>query len=60
MTFDPDQSEVTVIVPIINDRLVEGNETFRGVVSLSPTSTGGVQIGAVNTVTITIADDDCE
>ena len=60
MTFDPNQSEVNVTIPLINDRLVEGDETFRGVVSLSPTSTGGVQIGAVNTATITITDDDCE
>ena len=60
MTFEPDQSEVTVIVPIIDDELVEGNETFRGVVSLSSFSTEGVRLGTRNVTTITIIDDDCE
>ena len=60
VTFEPNQSEVTVIVPLIDDRLVEGDETFRGVVSLLSTSLGGVQIGTRNITIITITDDDCE
>ena len=60
VTFDPDQSELMITVPLINDRLVEGDEIFRGVVSLSSTSPGGIQIGARNVTTITITDDDCE
>ena len=52
-----DASQV-VMVPIINDSLVEGVERFTARLSL-PTGQDGVMLGA-NTATVEITDDDSE
>ncbi len=49
-----DATSRTLVVPIVNDALVEGNETFSVVLS----SPAGATLGAVTSVTVTIVDDD--
>ena len=52
-----DASQV-VMVPIINDSLIEGVEQFTAQLSL-PSDLDGVMLGA-NTTTVEITDDDSE
>jgi hypothetical protein len=52
--FGIGQSEQTVVIPIVDDALVEGNETF----TLSLNGAAGATLGAPNTATITIVDND--
>jgi subtilisin family serine protease len=54
LTFAPGDTIKTFKVPIINDALHEGDETFAVVLS-NPT---GAALGAQSTATVTIADDD--
>ncbi|MBS4096778.1 MAG: hypothetical protein KGZ83_08090 [Sulfuricella sp.] len=58
VTFaDGDTTPKTISIPIINDSLVEGNETFR--ISFSTGSpTGGAALGSPSIATVTIVDDD--
>ncbi len=49
-----DTTPKTVTIPIVNDTLVEGNET----VNLSLTSPTGATIGTQNTATLNIVDND--
>ena len=49
-----DAANKTITVPIVNDTLIEGNETFTITIS-SPT---GATLGAQSTITVTIIDDD--
>ncbi len=53
--FTPGQTTTNIVVPITNDGLDEGNETFN--VSTDQT-TGGATLGFPRTATITILDDD--
>ena len=52
--FGIGQSVQTVVIPIVDDALVEGNETFTVTLN-GPT---GATLGATNTATITIVDND--
>jgi len=52
-----DMAEKIISIPITNDRLSEGNETF--LLALS-TPTGGAAIGSISSAIVTIADDDPE
>jgi hypothetical protein len=54
LTFDPDQTVGTISVPVIDDGLVEGDETL--MVSLS--SPVGLDLGSLTSATVTIVDDD--
>lgn len=49
-----DSANKTITVPIVNDTLVEGNETF----TVALTSPAGATLGATTTITVTIVDDD--
>ncbi|MCU0546400.1 MAG: hypothetical protein MUE44_30260 [Oscillatoriaceae cyanobacterium Prado104] len=52
---DGDTTTKTVVIPIVNDTLVEGNETVN--LSLG-TPTGGATIGTQNTASLSIIDND--
>jgi len=54
LTFAPTEPLKFVSVPILNDRLKDGNKTFRVTLS-NPT---GATLGSTRTTTVTIADDD--
>jgi glucose/arabinose dehydrogenase len=54
VTFEPNQVTRTIAVPITNDALGEGNETFN--VTLS--TPVGAALGSQNTSTVTILDND--
>jgi CSLREA domain-containing protein len=57
LTFLPGESRKTITIPTLSDSLVEKDETI--VLTLSG-ATGGVSIGAGNSETITILDDDSD
>lgn len=52
--FAAGESSKTIFVPLIDDVLVEGNETF----SVALNNAEGATLGSTNTATITILDDD--
>ncbi len=51
-----DAASKTIVIPILNDAIVESTESFT--VSLSGASGTGTSIGATPTVTVTITDDE--
>jgi hypothetical protein len=55
IVFGPDETSKTVVIPILNDRLVEGNENFTFLLS-SPA--GGATLDTPNQANVTIVDDD--
>ncbi|QDS96310.1 Soluble aldose sugar dehydrogenase YliI precursor [Roseimaritima multifibrata] len=55
LTFEPGQTEKTILVSILNDSLAEGNETFNFAID---NINGGATLLAPRTATVTIADDD--
>ncbi|MDA1018556.1 MAG: hypothetical protein O3A00_29375, partial [Planctomycetota bacterium] len=55
LTFLPGQSSVTFTIPIVNDSLVEGDDTV--LLGLSG-PIGGNLLGSINSATLTILDDD--
>ncbi|MEO1401710.1 MAG: Ig-like domain-containing protein [Cyanobacteria bacterium J06635_1] len=54
VTFDPTETSKTVAIPIIDDLLVEGDET----ILLSISSASNATIGSQSTATLTITDND--
>jgi Calx-beta domain-containing protein/uncharacterized protein DUF4214 len=52
--FGINQASQQIIIPIVNDALVEGDETF----TLTLSSPTGAQLGAASSATITITDND--
>ena len=58
VTFQAAETSQVVMVPILFDNLLEGEEQFTAQLSL-PAGQDGVVLGA-NTVTVVITDDDCE
>ena len=58
VTFTPAQTELFVDVTINDDSVLEGNETFQGVLSL-PSGSVGVSLGD-RLATATILDNDCK
>ena len=54
MEFVAGQTSATISIPILNDLLVEGPETF--IISLSNPTGSGVTLGALSTATVTITD----
>jgi hypothetical protein len=57
LTINPYLTTQTFTIPILNDLLVEGNETF--LLTLS-NATGGARLGANGTATVTILDEDSQ
>jgi hypothetical protein len=55
VTFAAGQTTQTISIPILQDTMIEGPETFT--VTLSSTNNGAV-LGATSTATVTIGDDD--
>jgi glucose/arabinose dehydrogenase len=55
VVFGPGETTKSIIVPIVNDQLVEGNETFNVAIDQS---LGGATTGVPRTATVTIIDDD--
>ena len=61
VTIHPGQSEVTVRVPIIDDRIIEGPEEFTVELEIPPESAAlHVVSGSRNPVPVKIEDDDGE
>ena len=58
MTFQPTETSLIVMVPILIDNRLEGEEQFTAMLSL-PTGQVGVMLGA-DTATVEITDDDCK
>ncbi len=57
VTFNPGQTTQVINIPIVDDNLIEGNETVN--LSLTnPTGTSRVSLGAQSTATLTIVDND--
>lgn len=54
VTFNPGDTSHTIVVPIVDDAIVEQDETFGAVVS----ATSGTSIGSQSTTTVTIANND--
>lgn len=54
LQFAPWENSRTISVPVINDALAEGNETL----TLTLSNSVGAALGSVNTVVLTITDDD--
>jgi hypothetical protein len=54
LTFAPGDTTKTVNISVLNDSVVESNESFKFILS-SPT---GAVLGILNTITITLVDDD--
>ena len=57
LVFTPGESSKTITVPIINDNIFEGNESFNLTLS-NPTGEGSVNLTYPNIATLTIYDDD--
>ena len=58
MTFQPTEFSLIVMVPILTDNRLEGEEQFTATLSL-PAGQVGVMLGA-DTATVEITDDDCK
>ena len=54
VVFPPGSTMQSITIPIINDNVREGNETFR--VAINPLSMLGVILGTPNTAVITIIE----
>lgn len=54
MTFTPSSTMQSIMIPIINDNVIEGNENFS--VAINPLSMLGVIVGTPNTSIITIIE----
>ncbi|MBP8120089.1 MAG: hypothetical protein KAY04_02515, partial [Burkholderiales bacterium] len=51
-----DSADKTIVVPIVSDALIEGDETF----SITLSAAAGASLGAASVTTITIIDDDVQ
>ena len=59
VTFQPTVTSQIVMVPILNDNRLEGAKQFTAMLSQAAGQVG-VVIGAADTATVEITDDDCE
>ncbi|CAN5912984.1 hypothetical protein BH23PLA1_BH23PLA1_19790 [soil metagenome] len=57
VTFNPGELSRTVTIPILDDTIVEGDQTVRLILS-NPGPNPGVRLGAFAAATLVIADDD--
>lgn len=57
VTFNPGQTTQVITVPIVDDNLIEGNETVRLTLT-NPTGTSRVSLGPQSAATLTIVDND--
>jgi RHS repeat-associated protein len=57
VNFADGETTKTVVIPIVNDTLLESTETLNLVLS---NPTGGATLGTQNTATLTVVDDDME
>lgn len=57
LSFAPGEASKTIAIPIINDNIFEGNETFNFILS-NPSGAGIVEILSPGTSTLTITDND--
>jgi glucose/arabinose dehydrogenase len=55
LVFNPGETSKSIVVPLTNDSLSEGNETFNAAIDLS---LGGATTGVPRTATVTILDDE--
>ncbi len=55
LTFGANETNKVIVVPIINDTIAEGSETFNLVLA---NAGGGATLGATNNATLTIVDDE--
>ena len=59
VTFPAGETSVSFDVPITNDNILEGDETFT--VAVDPSSLpNDVEVGDPSSATVTIVNDDCE
>lgn len=64
-TANSGDGSITYTLPIVNDNLAEGDETFTVILAL-PSSIntcqdgGGITIGGISQAVVTILDDDCK
>ncbi|MUG93294.1 hypothetical protein F7734_12990 [Scytonema sp. UIC 10036] len=57
VTFEPGETSKTVLIPIVNDTLIESAQKLNLVLG---NPTGGATIGGQNSATVTIVDDDVQ
>jgi len=57
LTFAAGETDKTLVVPILNEGLVEGTESFQVILS---NPTGGAVLGSLSTATVLITDNDTE
>jgi len=58
ISFPSGQSQTTVVLTLTPDTVYEGSESEQFSIALRPTGAGGVNIGSISSLTVTITEDD--